>query len=63
MLDIRFEECCSDCNNIDANIFESNFRNRMLGLNTKKVFISCKHSPVCKKYLECDESWRDKNQT
>lgn len=63
MLDIRFKECCSDCDNIDTNVFERYFRSRMLNLSTKKVTISCKHSPVCKKYLECDESWQGKNQT
>lgn len=63
MLDIRFKECCSDCDNIDVDICERNYRSRMFDLNMKKVTISCKHSTVCKKYLERDESWQGKNQT
>ena len=63
MIAIKFKECCRECNHVDLDTNEADVRSLCERTTKKLVVVSCKHSPVCKKYMECDEPWSDKSQT
>lgn len=63
MLDIKLKECCRKCNYADVDKNETTVRSMREKTLKNLVVISCNHSPVCKKYMECDEPWSDKSQT
>lgn len=63
MLDIQFKECCRKCNYVEIDHAEMISRAIPNREAVKVARIFCRHAPVCKAYLESDETWQGKNQT
>lgn len=59
MLDIQIKECCMNCNHADIDHITMMSRNAMERKPENYTRIFCKHSLVCKAYLESETLWQE----